>query len=77
MFMFDLFTLSWTRLASSSSAPTPRYSFGFTSAMGKIWVFGGWGFNGELQDSMLLRVAGNSVTRGPETISGPLIYSAC
>ena len=54
MFMFDLNTMSWTVVGTSTATPTPRYSFGFTSADGKLWAFGGLGFNGEYQHQSAL-----------------------
>ena len=46
MFMFDLNTMSWTVVGTSTATPSPRYAFGFTSVDGKLWAFGGFGFNG-------------------------------
>ena len=45
MFMFDLNTMSWTVVGTSTATPSPRYAFGFTSVDGKLWAFGGFGFN--------------------------------
>jgi hypothetical protein len=40
---------AWTDLSAalSGTPPSPRSSHGFTSAGGKLYVHGGWGFSGE------------------------------
>ena len=47
LYAFDLPTMSWMSLGVSSSGPSPRYAFGCTSALGKIWIFGGLGSTGK------------------------------
>jgi hypothetical protein len=42
-FAFDPVKMTWTNLSGlvSGALPSPRHSFGFASAGGKIFVFGG------------------------------------
>ncbi len=43
--VFDPATMNWTLLSAALDAPCPsaRYSHGFTSAGGKLYVHGGYG----------------------------------
>ena len=41
--VYDPVSMSWTQLYSNN-APSARYGHGFTFAVGKIWVQGGYGF---------------------------------
>ena len=43
MHVYDPVAMSWTKL-NSNNAPSARYGHGFTFAVGKIWVQGGYGF---------------------------------
>jgi hypothetical protein len=47
LYAFDPATRTWTLLSAALDAPRPsaRYSHGFTSAGGKLYVHGGYGIN--------------------------------
>ncbi len=44
---FDLVNMTWTNLSVAGTQPSARYSHGFTSAGGKLYVHGGTVFKGE------------------------------
>ncbi len=47
--VFDPATLKWTLISADAPRPSARHSHGFTSAGGKLYVYGGsgYGYNGD------------------------------
>ena len=48
LYKFSPIVLEWERSGSSSYDPPARSSFGFTSAHGRLYLFGGIGDSGAL-----------------------------